>query len=258
MIFLGPPRIAIGLVLWAFAASPAVAADPAPSLAESLQGEGVANLAKSAREAGDAARGAVLFFQPFLQCSRCHDGPSGDSLGPDLARPGPEATAESRIEAVLMPSKVIRKGYETVVIALKDGRTFSGRSIEEKDGRITLLDPSAGGRRVVFAADEIETRATAERSAMPDGLANLLSDRQQFLDLAKYLIEIAEHGPTREAELRPSRALPTIAEYEATIDHARLIGSLDDSALRRGEAIFTRVAPTATGRRPGRARCPAP
>ena len=27
---------------------------------------------------------------------------------------------------------------------------------------------------------------------MPDGLVNLLSDRQQFLDLAKYLIEIAE------------------------------------------------------------------
>ena len=29
---------------------------------------------------------------------------------------------------------------------------------------------------------------------MPDGLVNLLSDRQQFLDLAKYLIEIAEQG----------------------------------------------------------------
>ena len=39
---------------------------------------------------------------------------------------------------------------------------------------------------------------------MPDGLVNLLSDRQQFLDLAKYLIEIAEGGPTRAKELRPA------------------------------------------------------
>ena len=82
---------------------------------------------------------------------------------------------------------------------------------------------------------------------MPDGLANLLSDRQQFLDLTKYLIEVAEGGPRRAKELRPAQTAFVLPEYEKDIDHAGLIRGLDDKAFKRGEAIYTRVCANCHG-----------
>ena len=43
------------------------------TFAQQLAKESPADLAKAARERGDASRGAVLFFQPFLTCAKCHD-----------------------------------------------------------------------------------------------------------------------------------------------------------------------------------------
>ena len=217
------------------------AGDAPPTLQQQLLQEPAAELAKAARARGDAARGAVLFFQPFLTCTKCHESDGGVQLGPDLAKVGTEGTAEYLIESVLQPSKVVKKGYETVVIATTDGRALTGLVVEEKDGNVTLLDPAAAGKRLVLPAKAIESRVAGKQSLMPDGLMNLLSDRQQFLDLAKYLIEIAEQGPGRAKELRPAQTALVIPEYEKEIDHAGLIRGLDDKALRRGEAIYTRV-----------------
>ena len=152
---------------------------------------------------GDAARGAVLFFQPFLACAKCHDGDAGTQFGPDISKAGKEATAEYLIESVLSPSKVVKKGYETVIITTTSGQTLTGLVAEEKKDAVTILDPSANGKRVTIRTADIERRAVGKQSLMPEGLVNLLSDRQQFLDLAKYLIEIAEQGPARAKELRP-------------------------------------------------------
>ena len=226
-------------------------ADPAPApaptpLALQLLKEPVAELAKAARERGDAGRGAVLFFQPFLSCAKCHDAEVGTHLGPDLAQAGKEATAESLIESVLLPSKVIKKGYEPLTVNAIDGRTVTGLLVEEKGGTLTLLDP-AGGKRVTIPAADVEGRTVGTQSLMPDGLVNALSDRQQFLDLAKYLIEVAEGGPKREKELRPAQAAFVLPEYEKDIDHAGLIRSLDDKAFKRGEAISLRVCANCHG-----------
>src|SRR6478735_7882059 len=82
-------------------------AEPPATLQQDLVKEAVADLARAAREKGDAARGAVLFFQPFLTCARCHDGETGTQLGPDVSKAGKDATAEYLIESVLLPSKVL-------------------------------------------------------------------------------------------------------------------------------------------------------
>ncbi|HVL14440.1 MAG TPA: DPP IV N-terminal domain-containing protein [Gemmata sp.] len=225
--------------LWGVAADPAPAPTP-PGFARQLLEEPVADLAKAARERGDASRGAVLFFQPFLSCAKCHDAETGTQFGPDLAKPDKGATAEYLIESVLAPSRVIKKGYEPITVRTTDDRTLTGLLVEEKDGTITLADP-AGGKRVTIAADEVASRKVGTQSLMPDGLLNTLSDRQQFLDLAKYLIEVAEGGPARARELRPAVTTFTIPEYEKDIDHAGLIRALDAKALQRGEAIYLRV-----------------
>ena len=217
-----------------------------PTLAQPLLKEPLAELARAARQRGDAGRGAVLFFQPFLTCAKCHDAETGTQLGPDIAQAGKEATAEYLVESVLSPSKVIKKGYEPLLVSTTDGRTVTGLLVEEKNGTLTLLDP-AGGKRVAISTANIASRTTAKQSLMPDGLVNLLSDRQQFLDLAKYLIEVAEGGPKRAKELRPAQTTFVLPAYEKDIDHAGLIRALDDKALKRGAAIYTRVCANCHG-----------
>ena len=218
----------------------------ADSLQTRLAREPVADLATAAREKGDAGRGAVLFFQPFLTCAKCHDAEVGTQLGPDIAQAGKEATAEHLIESVLNPSKVIKKGYESIAVSTTDGQTVTGLLAEEKNGTLTLIDP-AGGKRITIPAADVDRRTIGTRSLMPDGLVNALSDRQQFLDLAKYLIEVTEGGPKRAKELRPAQTAYALPEYEKSIDHAGLIRGLDDKAFQRGEAIYTRVCANCHG-----------
>ncbi len=227
-------------------AAVAPAAEP-PSLHDALTHEPVPALAKAARERGDAGRGAVLFFQPFLTCAKCHDADAGTQLGPDIAKAGKEATAEYLVESVLFPSKVVKKGYETVVLNTTDGKTLTGLIAEEKAGAVTLIDPAANGKRFTIPVADIEKRTAVKNSLMPDGLVNLLSDRQQFLDLVKYLIEVTAGGPTRAKELRPAVTALVIPEYEKDIDHAGFILRWDDKALRRGEAIYARVCANCHG-----------
>jgi putative heme-binding domain-containing protein len=231
--------------LWQVSSDQASSKTP-KTLAQQLLQEPPAELAKAARERGDASRGAVLFFQPFLTCAKCHDADTGTQLGPDLAQVGKESTAEHLIESVLLPSKVIKKGYEPLSVSTTDGRIVTGLRVDEKNGALTLIDP-AGGKRIAIPIASIESRTIGKQSLMPDGLANMLSDRQQFLDLAKYLIEVAERGPKRAKELRPAQSAFMLPEYEKTIDHAGLIRSLDEKAYQRGEAIYTRVCANCHG-----------
>ena len=75
--------------------------------------------------------------------------------------------------------------------------------------------------QVLLAVDAIEQRTPSKQSLMPEGLVNLLSDRQQFLDLAKYLIlaqrELAELSPTEiKSERLPDALLQMDAVVQAT------------------------------------------
>src|SRR5207244_6590464 len=89
------------------------AAQPA-TLQQQLVQEDVTSLARAIRSQGDASRGAVVFYRPDFTCTRCHTaGEDTVRLGPDLAKAGVEATDIYLVESVLLPSKVIKKGYET-------------------------------------------------------------------------------------------------------------------------------------------------
>jgi hypothetical protein len=85
---------------------------------------------------------------------------------------------------------------------------------------------------------------------MPDRLANLLSGRQEFLDLARYVMEIASLGPVRARALRPPDSLvapPPLPAYERDLDHAGLIRSLDMQSQLRGAATYRRVCANCHG-----------
>ena len=85
-------------------------------------------LSLAARRDGDARRGAIVFHQPLLACTKCRFG--GTSVwqcftGRSLSRLK-KTRLESLVESILEPSKAIRKGFEPVIVQLTDGRTVTG------------------------------------------------------------------------------------------------------------------------------------
>ncbi len=61
----------------------------------------------------------------------------------------------------------------------------------------------AGGKQITIKKDAIDEILPSPKSAMPPGLANQLGSRQQFLDLARFVMEISQGGPKRLSELKP-------------------------------------------------------
>jgi putative heme-binding domain-containing protein len=251
-------RLTWGLVALPVLASLSWSAESAPArnLQQQLLEEGTMVLARAARERGDPGRGALVFYRPELTCTRCHTaGEDGSGLGPDLARSGADLksalpTDVYLIESVLLPSKVIKKGFETVTITTTAGRRISGLLAEDRPEALVLRDPAQDGKLVTVAKKDIEERHNKGPSIMPDGLVNLLDGRQEFLDLARYLMEVAQKGPERSRQLRPAASLftpPPLPAYERDLDHTGLLRSLDIESYRRGETIYTRVCANCHG-----------
>jgi putative heme-binding domain-containing protein len=232
-------------------AARALAGAPSP-LSQQLAKEDAAALAKAAREQGDASRGAIVFYRPELNCARCHvaDANGNAPLGPDLAKIGDKTPDAHLVESVLAPSKNIKKGFETVVITTTAGKTVTGLLAEVRSDAVVLRDAAQDGKLIAIRKSDIDERHDKGPSLMPDGLVNLLTSRQEFLDLTRYLMEIAATGPERARELRPAASLFVAAPlpaYERDLDHAGLLRSLDDKSLKRGAAIYVRVCANCHG-----------
>jgi putative heme-binding domain-containing protein len=174
------------------------------TLESRLISENPAALARAARQQGDPARGAILFYQPALTCTQCHVGVAEQpSFGPDLALPGDKVSDAYLVESILQPSKVVKKGYETLTIVTTKGRTLTGLLVREDKATLVLRDPGQAFKPVTLRKSEIEERAVSPLSMMPAGLINQLETRQQFLDLVRYVLEVRDKGPARARELRP-------------------------------------------------------
>ena len=197
-------------------------------------------LADMAMREGDAARGAVVFFQPSMACSKCHSVVDGfqTSLGPHLANVKEPLTNESIVEAILEPSKSIRKGFESASVLTSDGETLTGLLVERTNAKVVLRD--GNNQLVTVLSNDIENFVNQTISIMPAGQINQLTSQQQFLDLVRYLIEIRDGGVSRSKELQPSDALLTLKlpEYEERIDHIGLLNDWGQDSLSRGEAIY--------------------
>src|SRR3954454_11721812 len=154
------------------------------TLEATLRSQSPATLAGDARRLGDPRRGAAVFFQPSLTCTKCHVGENGaPALGPDLTSLGKDVADAYLVESILDPSKAIKKGYETVTISIDDGRTVTGLLGEDRPDVVVLRDPGQDGKAVTIPKAQVEGRKDGGTSIMPAGLVNNLGTRQQFLDL---------------------------------------------------------------------------
>ena len=246
---LGMQRSMICLLI-SFALTSATGAQ-VPTLSEKLQAMGVRSLVESSRKQGNARRGAVLFHQPIFQCSKCHAVDGGDSsLGPNLAKYEKLPSATHLIESILWPSKQVRDGYQTVSVLTDDGVQHTGILVKRNDSGIILRSADADGKTLDFSTSELEDVSLSTKSIMPEGLVDQMASTEQFFDLARYVIEVAQKGPTRARELQPSAdqiGLPALPEYEKHVDHAALIRGFSDKTFDEGERIYNRVCANCHG-----------
>jgi putative heme-binding domain-containing protein len=153
-------------------------------LASSAEHERLAQLAL--QSAGNTERGKELFFDAEKSlCLKCHRlGERGERIGPELTGIGSRFSRVHLIESILDPSRAIAPSYETVSLALADGRVLNGVKVAEDSRTLTLADEQA--RTHVIAKAQIEERQSQPRSTMPEGLEKRLTDRE-FLDLIAFL-----------------------------------------------------------------------
>jgi len=185
-------RLFLFLAGWSLVALPNPGSPAqAQTLEATLLKEPVERLVQSVQAEGDPRRGAVLFHQPYLGCTQCHAvGQGTKPLGPDLTRWEQPPTAAHLVEAILQPSKQIRKGYETLIIERTSGQTQTGLLVEQTPAAVVLRDTRDAGRPTTIPRTDIAELLRSDQSLMPAGLVNVLASRQQFLDLVSYLREI--------------------------------------------------------------------
>ena len=159
----------------------------------------VAEVLASARQHGDARRGAVVFSDARFACISCHKiGKQGGTVGPDLTQVGTCITPEALVESVLWPAREVKKGYNTVVIASSDGKILKGYIDEETATEVMLRDPATNVVSKIAKAN-IEDRKDAG-TLMPDGIAEAMTPEQRR-DLIRFLLECGKTGVSAESML---------------------------------------------------------
>lgn len=159
-------------------------------------------------------RQSALTGQPNFQrgrelaatlCLVCHTFQGeGTIVGPDLTGVG-RSSLDVLLVNIIDPNQIIGQGYENVTIDTRDGRSFSGRLIDETDTRITLIN--VGGTETVIPRDNIESRTVSDLSLMPEGLEQIPD--HDFRDLIWYILAPPQEGPLTTEHRRALIGDPT-------------------------------------------------
>lgn len=168
--------------------------ETATSLSAALLTENAEELTADVMKLGDPHRGEAIFRRKALACVGCHAiGSAGSPIGPNLVAVGAAATPEYMVESILKPNAAIAEHYENRLFTLTDGTIQMGVIIFKSNAQTVVRDAAQGGREVTLAAADI-AKEQALPSLMPAGLADQLSDRQEFLDLCHFLAVLGRPG----------------------------------------------------------------
>ncbi len=165
------------------------------SLTQLLKGEDRQQLTADVIEHGDPERGERIFRRPSSACAVCHGiGSVGPAIGPNLVAVGAAADPSYMVESILEPNKSIAEHYENVQLTLNDGTVQTGVITHKSDREIVLRDSVNAGNEIRVSLSTV-SRQRPMASLMPEGLADQLQNRQEFLDLAKFLSVLGRPGP---------------------------------------------------------------
>ena len=129
----------------------------------------------------DPSKGKKVFQRICATCHQLYG--EGGKIGPDLT--GSNRTNNTYLLGnILNPSGDVQEDYKLVVITTQDGRTYSGNVVGENDRSLTFR--VVNQEPITINKSQIITRDVSEKSMMPEGLLNNLSD-PEVLNLIAYL-----------------------------------------------------------------------
>lgn len=150
-------------------------------------------------------------------CGKCHvlfD--TGGDIGPNITGAN-RTNADYWLENILEPNALIGRAYQTTTFILADGRVVSGLVKEENDDAVTVQTAT---EKLVIPIDDIDDRALANTSLMPEGQLERMSD-QQVRELFAYLMGPSQVPRPGAVSAQPS-GKPTPA---GTIEGESLVAS---------------------------------
>tara|TARA_R100001132_G_scaffold27605_1_gene36825 strand:- start:5546 stop:6862 length:1317 start_codon:yes stop_codon:yes gene_type:complete len=123
-------------------------------------------------------------------CIKCHRfGKKGEEIGPDLTYVSRRFQQKEVLLSTLFPSHFVSEEYPTYTIVTADGKTFTGMMGAAGPDEIMLLTPE--GKKQMIKKQEVEEIVPVKKSAMPDGLLNLLT-KAEVIQLIRYLGTLPE------------------------------------------------------------------
>lgn len=134
---------------------------------------------------GDVQKGREIFFSSKAVCSTCHRiGNEGGLIGPNLSTIGSIRTRGDLLESILFPNASLARGYETLVIVTREGKTMTGVLTRETADALVLTDSQRTEYKVL--RQEIEQMTASSVSTMPAGMDQTLS-AEELRDLLAWL-----------------------------------------------------------------------
>ncbi|HEX3987911.1 MAG TPA: PVC-type heme-binding CxxCH protein [Verrucomicrobiae bacterium] len=137
---------------------------------------------------GNAEAGKKIFMErPDVSCLRCHKiHGKGGEVGPDLAGIITRHDREYILESILFPNKQIAAGFESLIVQMNDGKSYSGVVKSQTDDELTLLtQEETEFVPVKLKKSDIKKKVNG-LSAMPEGIGKVLS-KADIRNLVEYL-----------------------------------------------------------------------
>jgi putative membrane-bound dehydrogenase-like protein len=129
----------------------------------------------------DIANGKTIFN---TTCANCHTlFGEGAKIGPDLTG-SHRKNLEYLLANIIDPSAVVATEFRDMVFVLADGRVLNGIIREQNKNTITVQTPDS---KHVIDRQDVDEMRISDKSMMPDGLLQPLSD-SQIRDLIAYLM----------------------------------------------------------------------
>ena len=130
---------------------------------------------------GLAQRGKEVFKK---NCATCHQFfGDGMALGPEL-NGADRGNLDFLLTSIVDPSSQIRGEYQSVQVALKDGRVLHGLLADRSETIVSVIDALRQITKV--PKGEVEELKVSDVSLMPEGILDKLSDTE-IRDLFRYL-----------------------------------------------------------------------
>lgn len=156
-------------------------------------------------------------------CFVCHKlYGEGAEIGPDLTGVG-RSSLDALLHNVINPNEIIGQGYENVEVETKDGRSLSGRMVENSDVRVRLL--MAGPQEEIIAKSDIVRLKVSDNSVMPEGLEQMPD--ADFRNLIWYILAPPQDGKP----LTPARRKELLGDLQVSTETIQSLPDTDGESI---------------------------